>query len=78
MLRAVSRAVLPSFERDLNRCIGKELASMEVNNLLAPQVFGYAQPSAAGAFRGTQSRSAPARLVKMELPVPKKQGLFHE
>jgi hypothetical protein len=51
---------------------------MEVNNLLAPQVFGYAKPSAAGAFRGTQSRSAPARLVKMELPVPKKQGLFHE
>ena len=76
MLRNISKVILPNLERDLTKSIGKEIASMEVNNMLAPQVFGYVKASA-GAFRGTQSRSAPARLVKVEFPAPSKQGLFH-
>lgn len=77
MLRAISKAVFPAMERDMNRSIGKELASMEVNNMLAPQVFGYTKPAAAasGAFRGTQNVAM--RRVKVEYPAPTKQGLFH-
>jgi hypothetical protein len=77
MLRSIAKAVLPNLERDLNRCIGKEIAGMEVNSMLAPQVFGYMKQPVAGAFRGTQSRSAPSRMVKVEFPVPKR-GLFSE
>lgn len=77
MLRNIVKTILPHLEQDLNRSIGKEIATMEVNNMLAPQVFGYMK-SSAGAFRGTQSRNAPARLVKVEFPAPHKQGLFHD
>ena len=78
MLRnVVSKTLLPSFERDLNRWLGKEIASMEVNCMIAPQVFGYKAPTAAGAFRGTTLKSAPNRLVKVEYPCPKR-GLFSE
>lgn len=75
MLRAISKAVFPAMERDMNRSIGKELASMEVNNMLAPQVFGYTKSAASGAFRGTQNVAM--RRVKVEYPAPTKQGLFH-
>mmetsp|Transcript_29837 Transcript_29837/g.34025 ORF Transcript_29837/g.34025 Transcript_29837/m.34025 type:complete len:80 (+) Transcript_29837:141-380(+) len=76
--KLISRALLPTFERDLKKCIGKELSGMEVDNFLAPQVFGYVQRQKRGPFQGTSAVNAPSRMVKVEYPTPKKQGLFYD
>lgn len=76
--QAITKAIMPSLDRELNKAIGQELSSMShmVDNMLAPSVFGYDKPAvASGAFAGTAPRKAPERLVRVNYPT-KTQGLF--
>ena len=78
MLRnLLARTFAPHMERDLNKFLGKELATLQETHLLAPQVFGYApKVSGGGAFAGTAARRQGAdRLVKIQYP-SKGKGLF--
>ena len=79
--------VIPNLERDLTHCIREELSTMQVSSLLAPQVFGYIPTSSSskvgGAYRGSSSvqydttTKIPVTMIKIELPIPTKQGLCH-
>jgi len=86
--RIVSKAVMGSnFEMDLSRSMSSQLDSVHamVDNMLAPQVFGYNNSKNSGAFAGTKSLSSPAssnsaeeiRLVKVHYPVDN-GGLFQD
>ena len=78
----ISKALLPTMEQDLSKILGKEVAAMDsmLGPMMAPQVFGYEQPAARGAFSGSAPRSAPkverAEFVKVEYAAPAK-GLFN-
>lgn len=75
MLRQiVSKILIPTLERDLNKSIGAEMAtaSKMMDCMLAPTVHAY-QTSMGGAFAKTAS--AQARNIKVAYPVPGK-GLF--
>lgn len=77
----LSKAVMPSLEKELNRSVAKEVAAMDdLLCSMAPQVFGYAPKSstAAGAFAGTALRKSPAvRMEKVHFKAPQ-PGLFRE
>jgi hypothetical protein len=75
--RLVSKAIFPTLERDLSASIGQEMAAVDemLNNMLAPQVFGYDKPSS-GAIRGTTPLHSPG-MIKVTYP-SKPQGLFDE
>jgi hypothetical protein len=72
----ISRAILPSLEKDLSRTLGKEVAA--IDGMLGPelpsQVFGYQANSGRGAFAGSAPCSAP-RVERVHYPAPAK-GLF--
>lgn len=75
--RLVSRVIFPTIERDLSASIGREMEAVDgmLNNMLAPQVFGYDKPTS-GAIRGTTPLHSPG-MIKVTYPV-KPQGLFDE
>lgn len=72
----VSRAILPSLEKDLSKTLSKEVAAMDgmLGPMLPSQVFGYQQHAMRGAFSGSAPRSAP-RVERVNYPAPAK-GLF--
>lgn len=72
----ISRAVLPSLEKDLSKTLSKEVAAMDgmLGPMLPSQVFGYQQHAVRGAFAGSAPRSAP-RVERVHYPAPAK-GLF--
>lgn len=79
-IRKFSSFLFSSFERDLSRSIGKEVASMEEFMFLAPQAFSYQKTPgiSTGAFSRTAvAQECPSKLVRVDLPV-KSRGLFHE
>lgn len=76
--RMISKLVMPSLEKDLHRCISKELNSIEsLTDAFAPQVYAFQKvpTHSTGAFTGTPPRNT---YVKVEYPVTTKQGLFAE
>jgi hypothetical protein len=72
----LSKAIFPTFEKDLVKTLGKEVKSMDtmLGCHLAPQVYAYEQP-AHGAFSGSAPRNAP-HVVRVNYPAPTK-GIFH-
>jgi hypothetical protein len=77
LLRQFSKAIMPALDRDLGRCIGKELSSMDdmVSNFLAPSVYGYEKAIPRGAFGATMKHNEPQRFIKVNYPIPQ-PGLF--
>lgn len=78
----LSKAFLPSFERDLARSMTAEVESANamVDCFLAPQVFSYKKATSAGAFQSTHMRQSPEsseRVVKVHYPV-QGEGLFQD
>ena len=69
MLRSIlSRAVLPSLEKEISASVGKEISAMEENFCLAPRVFSYMREgggtsstaAGSGAFGVTARAEAPS------------------
>lgn len=84
MFRQITKAILPTLEKDLSSSLNKQISAMDDLMLMAPRVFSYQNSSsgsstaAAGAFGRTMSRQQQQRsLVKIEKSVERK-GLFHE
>lgn len=81
-IQKLSSLLFSSFERDLSRSIGNQVASMEEFMFLAPQAFGYQKShgAAIGAFSRTATAHSPVdstKFVRVDLPV-KPRGLFQE
>ena len=74
-----SKAILPNFERDLTRCVGKELGAMDELLFVPASVYSFQEKkSLGGAFGRTATCEAPTmKLVRVEKAVVTK-GLFHE
>jgi hypothetical protein len=84
--KLISNAIIPNIDRDLSRCIAKELATdaAMVDNMLAPQAFAYSASGnlSAGAFQKSAALSAPVsntnrRLVKVHFPATH-EGMFKD
>lgn len=75
MFRQISKIVMPSLEIDLQKSMGREIATMDSVMFAEPRVFAFkAAPS--GAFGRTASPQAPTKFVRFEKMVQTK-GLFH-
>jgi hypothetical protein len=74
MFRQLSKVFLSSLERDLNKSMGKEIATMDSVMFAEPRVFAFkAAPN--GAFGRTPSPNSPTKFVRVEKPVSSK-GMF--
>jgi hypothetical protein len=75
MFRQISKLFLPSLERDLNKSMGKEIASMDSIMFAEPRVFAF-KVAPNGAFGRTPSPHAPTKFVRVEKQVSPK-GMFY-
>ena len=83
----ISRVLMPSFEKDLNRVLGKEMRRMEdMMGAMSPQVYSF-EPvvasrgglsgSAGGAFGRSSATMDSAKIVRVNRQFENK-GMFHE
>jgi hypothetical protein len=79
--QAISKVVMPNFERDVTRVVQKEVDSVLpfMNQMMTPSAYGYTATSSQGAFHssGLRQAASSARVKRMDVPI-KHRGLFEK
>ena len=80
--QAISKFVLPNFERDMTRVVKKEVDSVLpfMDQMMSPSAYGYYSTNgASGAFHSSGLRAAASstRVKRVDIPV-QQRGLFEK